>query len=83
MATRRTAFSGEKIRQARNDAGLSQAGLARAIESREQNIVRWENDQHAPRFEHVAAIAAATGKPLEFFLAEEAAPVGGPFPAAA
>lgn len=65
-------FSGKKIREARHAAGLTQAALAHAINTRERNIIRWENDQHDPRFEHVAAIAEATGKPLDFFLVEEA-----------
>jgi transcriptional regulator with XRE-family HTH domain len=67
-------FSGSKIREARHDAGLTQAALAHAINTRERNIIRWENNQHEPRFEHVAAIAKATGHPLEFFTEE---PCGG------
>jgi transcriptional regulator with XRE-family HTH domain len=62
-------FSGSKIREARHAAGLTQAALARAINTRERNIIRWENDQHEPRFENVAAIAKATDRPLEFFSA--------------
>lgn len=63
-------FSGARIRQARHDAGLTQAALAVAAGTRERNIIRWENDQHAPRFEHVAAIAKATGKDIDFFVTE-------------
>jgi transcriptional regulator with XRE-family HTH domain len=63
-------FSGSKIRQARHEAGMTQAALARAAGTRERNIIRWENDQHAPRFEHVAAIARATGKDIAFFAQE-------------
>lgn len=63
-------FSGARIRQARHAAGLTQAALAVAAGTRERNIIRWENDQHSPRFEHVAAIAKATGKEIEFFAAE-------------
>lgn len=40
---------------------MTQAQLARAINSSERNIVRWENDQNRPRLEHIAAIAEATG----------------------
>lgn len=60
--------SGQCIRAARLRAGLTQAQLARAANTSERNIVRWENNQHAPRLEHIAAIASATGKELEFFL---------------
>jgi transcriptional regulator with XRE-family HTH domain len=63
-------FSGARIRQARHAAGMTQAALAVAAGTRERNIIRWENDQHSPRFEHVAAIAKATGKDIEFFVAE-------------
>lgn len=64
-------FSGTKIREARHSAGLTQAALANAAGTRERNIIRWENNQHAPRFEHVAAIARATGKDIAFFLEGE------------
>jgi transcriptional regulator with XRE-family HTH domain len=65
-------FSGLKIRQARHEAGMTQAALATASGTRERNIVRWENDQHSPRFEHVAAIARATGKEIAYFLVDGA-----------
>lgn len=61
-------FSGAKIRQARHAVGMTQAALAAAAGTRERNIIRWENGQHAPRFEHVASIAKATGKDIAFFL---------------
>lgn len=75
---------GARIRSARLAAGLTQGQLARAISTSERNIVRWENDQNAPRFSHVEAIATATGKPLSFFtvdrsVSEEAAPSGDQF----
>lgn len=52
---------------------MTQAELARKAGVSERNIVRWENDQHAPRVDHIAAIAQATGRDVEFFLTEEAA----------
>lgn len=72
MAVRQR-FPGSRIRQARHDAGMTQAALAHAAGTRERNIIRWENDQHAPRFEHVAAIARATSKDIAFFAVEETA----------
>jgi transcriptional regulator with XRE-family HTH domain len=63
---------GAKIRQARLAAGMTQAALAQAAGTRERNIVRWENNQHAPRLEHVAAIATATGREIDFFVTDEA-----------
>jgi transcriptional regulator with XRE-family HTH domain len=59
---------GKRIRQARHSAGMTQAALARAAGVSERNIVRWENDKHSPRTEHVVAIAQATGKDESFFL---------------
>lgn len=62
---------GARIRSARFSAGMTQAALARKAGISERNIVRWENEQHAPRAEHVAAIARATGRDTDYFLAEE------------
>lgn len=59
---------GKRIKQARHSAGMTQAALARAAGVSERNIVRWENDKHSPRTEHVVAIAQATGKDESFFL---------------
>lgn len=53
--------SGSKIKAARLRAGMTQSQLARAAQTSERNIVRWENDQNSPRAGHVAAIAKATG----------------------
>lgn len=57
--------SGKKIRAARHGAQMTQAQLARAVGTSERNIVRWENDQNAPRVQHVSAIAKATGRSVE------------------
>lgn len=59
--------TGTQIRAARHKAGLTQAALAQLIGTRERNIIRWENGQHEPRWEHVVAIADATRQPMEFF----------------
>lgn len=64
--------SGAKIRTARLAAGMTQAALARAAQVSERNIVRWENDQHTPRVEHIEAIARATNREVGFFFGEEA-----------
>lgn len=49
---------------------MTQAELARAAGTRERNIIRWENEQHAPRLENIIRIAAATGKPVDFFMVD-------------
>lgn len=61
-------ISGARIREARLSAGMTQAQLARSIETRERNIIRWENEQNEPRMAAVVAIATATGRDLDFFL---------------
>lgn len=75
--------SGNKIRDARLKAGLSQTQLANAIQTSERNIRRWESEDNAPRIDSVAAIARATKQDIGFFLIEsdeqEAAPMGDPF----
>ena len=74
--------AGSKIRAARHGKGWTQAELARAIGTRERNIIRWENNQNAPRSEWVAAIAAATDQDIAFFFdaadedEEESDPMG-------
>lgn len=64
-------INGARIREARLGAGMTQARLAQVLETRERNIIRWENDQHEPRTEFIAAIAKATGKTIEFFVSSE------------
>lgn len=63
--------SGAKIRAARLSAGMTQAALARAAQVSERNVVRWENDQHTPRMEHIEAIARATNREVSFFFQGE------------
>lgn len=64
--------SGDRLRKARNDAGMTQAQLARAAGVSERNIVRWENNQHTPRIEHLIAISKATGTPMEELYGDDA-----------
>lgn len=64
-------FAPDKIKQARLQAGLTQAQLARRAETTEKNIARWENGHNQPRAQHVAAIAAATGHTTDYFFDNE------------
>ena len=61
---------GNRIRKARTDAGLSQGTLARTIKTSRRNVLRWEGGYNLPRAEHIAEIARATGKSVDFFLGE-------------
>jgi transcriptional regulator with XRE-family HTH domain len=54
-------FSGSNLRQARLRKGWTQAELARRASVRERQIIRWENDQHSPRFDAIRALAATLG----------------------
>lgn len=66
---------GGRIKKARQDAGLSQHGLAKRIakgdhqvEPLRRSIMRWENGKHVPNAISLAGIAEATGRSPEFFL---------------
>jgi transcriptional regulator with XRE-family HTH domain len=50
---------------------MTQAALARAINTSERNIVRWETGKNPPRVSTVAALAEATGHSVEYFLGDE------------
>lgn len=78
---------GERIRQARGE--MTQDELAERIRHRRPKlkvtgvyISKYERDTQTPRISMLSAIAEATGKPVEFFLVEEAGDPN-PFPAAA
>ena len=60
-------FDGQKIREAREGAHLSQEQLARLLGTGVRNVSRWETGVNEPRFSHVVMIARATGRPLGFF----------------
>jgi transcriptional regulator with XRE-family HTH domain len=61
-------IDGSRIRQARLSAGMTQNALARAINTTERNIARWETSANQPRISSVAAIAHATGHSIDYFL---------------
>jgi transcriptional regulator with XRE-family HTH domain len=61
---------GTKIRQAREDSGLSRFDLARLIGSTTKAIEHWERDKRRPLFENVVRVAEHTGKPLDYFAEE-------------
>jgi transcriptional regulator with XRE-family HTH domain len=69
---------GDRIRMAREDAGMSQADLARSIRSLDDRLSKtdstriseWERGKtRRIPFHAVVAIAHATQKPLEYFAA--------------
>jgi transcriptional regulator with XRE-family HTH domain len=48
---------------------MTQAALARQIETGERNVQRWEGGENEPRIAQLVRIAYVTGQPLEFFIA--------------
>lgn len=65
---------GQKIREARREAGFSNAeSLAVPLEVGVRTVQRWEQGKSEPSVRQVLRIAALTGKPLSFFVNEEVA----------
>jgi transcriptional regulator with XRE-family HTH domain len=64
-------FSGKKLREFRLSSGLTQAELARRANVRERQIIRWENDQNAPRSGAVMVLGQVLGQPSDSFFTDE------------
>lgn len=74
------ALIASRIRKARRQSGLSHDKLGEAIGGvTRQHLIKLEKATHRPRAEMLTKIAAATGKPLDFFLVEESGEPS-PFP---
>ena len=72
-----------RIRQARKQAELSHDRLGELCGGvTRQHLIKLEKAKHRPRADMLRRIAAATDKPLDFFLVEEAGEPN-PFPAEA
>ena len=62
-----------RIRRARRQSGLSHDKLGEAIGGvTRQHLIKLEKATHRPRAEMLSRIAEATGKPVDYFLVEEA-----------
>lgn len=65
-------FVGHQIREARLAAGLSHNKLVAAagmpVAGGRSHLIKLENGKHLPRPETLEKIAAATGKPISFFV---------------
>lgn len=59
---------GDRIREARKEAGLRRIDLAVAVGATEKTVQRWEQSRNAPTVDRLAKIAAATGQSLSYFL---------------
>jgi transcriptional regulator with XRE-family HTH domain len=68
----RLAAVGERIKQARQDAGLTQSELAEQLGlSHPQSISRYERGETEVPQRRLRRIAEVTGKPLGFFLTDD------------
>lgn len=59
----------DRIRKARDHAGLNQSALAEAIGVSTNSVNRWEKGERNPTQESLESIAQATGVPMEWFYA--------------
>ena len=57
---------GERLRQCRKAAGLTQEDLAEICKTTKQNISRYETSQREPQLDTAAVIANALGVSLEY-----------------
>lgn len=59
---------GDRMRQARRDAGLSQGQLGEALHTTQSAVSLYESGSRSIGLATVDAVCEATGKPLEFML---------------
>ncbi len=67
MSPETTRVSGDRIRQAREIAGLTQAALAKLAEVDQSTVARWERDLLAASEDQLQRISLATKFPVAFF----------------
>lgn len=60
----------DRIRKAREHAGLKQDELAQKLDTTRQTLGRWENGSHTPTEKNLQALAEATGVPIEWFYSD-------------
>jgi transcriptional regulator with XRE-family HTH domain len=66
-----TIFQGQKLRDLRSGAGLTQKQLADAAKVRRESISHAESGAHKPTAEALARIAKALDVPLDSFFEDE------------
>lgn len=63
-----SAWSGDRLKQLRKAAGLTQAELAEKVGSHTITVSRWETDEREPTWTNIAALAKALGVDCTAFL---------------
>jgi transcriptional regulator with XRE-family HTH domain len=66
-----TASFGERLRQARRDAGYSQEQLGERLHLSDRAVRSWETGEKGPRLKRLRQIAEVLGKPLQWFFGVE------------
>ena len=64
---------GQRIREHRRRAGLSQEALARRMDVSRQAVTKWESGQSAPSTENLFRLAELFGTPVDLLLPSEEA----------
>jgi transcriptional regulator with XRE-family HTH domain len=67
---------GDRIREARASKGWKQRELASQVEVEPITVSRWERGATTPDLDVLRLVAEATGKPLSYFVADDAGPAG-------
>lgn len=63
----------DRIAQARRERGMTQQDLAVRLRVAVATVQRWEAGTTTPSLRRLEAIADATGRPVAYFVQEEAA----------
>jgi transcriptional regulator with XRE-family HTH domain len=74
MARRSSPELGDRIREARADKGWKQRELASEVEVEPITVSRWERGATTPDLDVLRLVAEATGKPLSYFVSDDAEP---------
>lgn len=67
---------GDRIREARASKGWKQRELASQVEVEPITVSRWERGATTPDLDVLRLVAEATGKPMSYFVADDARPAG-------
>lgn len=64
---------GERVREARLEAGLTLAAVASALGVDQRTVAGWQSGRSRPSYERLVELARLLNKPPSFFLEEQAA----------
>lgn len=73
MLNVQTPIAGPRIREARQELGLSQKRFAERLGTTRRRVIAWESGENVPSALYLRRIAEATGKSIEYFLDGSAA----------